>query len=102
MCEMRGMLRLYIIAMKKPITAKLGIVLECTIVLILLSMVGANRLYGDKIRLWWISLWYEVPKLPQGVLRQLDPNDPLRDDGISRELEKRSERLFSSPAQQRR
>lgn len=42
---------------------------------------------------------YEPPKYldGSGIRRQLDPNDPLRDDGISRELEKRS----SLPAHQR-
>ena len=45
---------------------------------------------------------YEPPKYldGSGIRRQLDPNDPLRDDGISEALEKRSERLFSSPTQQ--
>lgn len=42
---------------------------------------------------------YEPPKYldGSGIRRQLDPNDPLRDDGISRELERRS----SLPAHQR-
>lgn len=42
---------------------------------------------------------YEPPKYldGSGIRRQLDPNDPLRDDGISRELDKRS----SLPAHQR-
>lgn len=47
---------------------------------------------------------YEPPKYLDGssIRRQLDPNDPLRDDGISEALEKRSEQLVSPPSHQRR
>ena len=99
LCEMTVQHELYIIAMK-GILRWIWDLIKIMAVGIVLGFIAVGFGYcRDRIPRYIRLYKYEPPKYldGSGIRRQLDPNDPLRDDGISEALEKRS----SLPAHQR-